>query len=818
MKFYRILIILFIVHSFSLQAQQKTIIYGNISDSSGVPLFLVNIFAEGTTFGTVTTDQGEYELELPSGKMYTIIVSSIGYQKKDTTLYASAGKRIRFDQRLKISTNELSEVSVSHRQDKSLNMQRVDMRSFDQLPNASGNLETILKTLPGVSSGNELSSQYSVRGGNFDENLVYVNDIEVYRPFLIRSGQQEGLSFVNPDLVSSVQFSAGGFESRFGDKMSSVLDITYRKPDKNAGSVSLSMLGGSAHYEGISGNKKFTWLAGVRYKTSRYLLTSLDTKGEYTPSFIDFQSFLTYHVSNKLDVSFLGNIAQNKYNFIPSDRETQFGTVNTALSFKVYYDGNEQDRFRTFLGAFTGSYHPTSHLTLKLIASGYTTDENEAFDIQGQYWINALDNNPQSETYGDSILNIGVGTYLNHARNMLNAYVASVAHKGTLELPAHNLTWGIKLQREMIDDRLREWYMVDSAGYSLPYSDSTVNLYNIIRATNSLNSNKLTSYIQDTWSLGADSGRLFVTGGIRGSYWDLNNEFIVSPRASVSYIPNWEKDMLFRFSTGYYVQYPFYKEMRDVSGHLNTDNIKAQRSWHFVLHGDYNFLAWERPFKFTTEVYYKALFDLIPYKVNDVRIQYLARNNARGYATGIDFKINGEFVPGEESWASLSFLRTREDQTDDFYIDRKGNRIEPGYYRRPTDQLINFGLFFQDYLPTNPSYKVHLNFLFGTNLPTSPPASDRYDLIYKIRPYRRVDIGFSKVFKSEYKNLPTNHLFPSFRSIWISAEVLNLFGVNNVISYQWVKTVSNLDNIQGQFAIPNFLTSRRFNLKITAKF
>ncbi|HYX08961.1 MAG TPA: TonB-dependent receptor, partial [Bacteroidales bacterium] len=332
MKFYRILILFFAVQSLSLQAQQKTIIYGRVSDTAGIPLFLVNVFAEGTTYGTVTTDQGNYELELPSGKMYTIIASSIGYQKGDTTLFASPGKRIRFDQKLKISSKALNEVSISHRQDKSLNMQRVDMRSFDQLPNASGNLETILKTLPGVSSGNELSSQYSVRGGNFDENLVYVNDVEIYRPFLIRSGQQEGLSFVNPDLVSSVQFSAGGFESRFGDKMSSVLDITYRKPERKAGSASLSLLGGSAHYEGISGNKKFTWLAGLRYKTSKYLLTSLDTKGEYNPSFIDFQSYLTYQVSDKLELSFLGNIAQNKYNFIPKDRETQFGTVNTALS------------------------------------------------------------------------------------------------------------------------------------------------------------------------------------------------------------------------------------------------------------------------------------------------------------------------------------------------------------------------------------------------------------------------------------------------------------------------------------------------------
>ncbi len=799
-------------------AQEKTVLKGIVTDEKGQPLFLVNVSAKGTSFGSVTGDDGQYYIELPADTTYTIIYSRIGFQPYSIIFDAQSSGITSRNISLKESREELKEVSVTEHAEKGTTLDRIEMKSFDMLPNTSGGLESILKTLPGVSSTNELSSQYSVRGGNFDENLVYVNDIEVYRPFLIRSGQQEGLSFINSDMVSAVRFSAGGFEARFGDKMSSVLDITYRKPTHTRGSVTASLLGGAVHFEGASANQRFTHISGFRYRTSRYLLSSLDTKGEYNPEFYDFQTYLTYRVTDKFELGLLANVSQNNYAFIPEDRETQFGTVSTALSFKVFYEGQEYDKFQTFTGALTGTYKPNTNLKLSLIASNYQTVEQESFDIQGYYLINALDNNPDSDNFGDSLMNIGIGSYLDHARNKLNARVLSLAHKAEYSRGGNKLFWGIRARSEFIEDELNEWNLVDSAGYSIPFSSSSVFLNETTRAVNTLASVKLTSYLQNTYTFEKDSHTYYLTGGLRGSYWDINGEFNLSPRISLAVEPNWVKDVLFQFASGYYIQYPFYREMRNPQGELNKETIEAQKSVHFVLSGDYTFMAWDRPFKFTTEVYYKLLRDVIPYRVNDVRIEYMAENRAKGYATGVDFKLFGEFVPGNESWVSLSFLRTREDIEGDRYRNAEGGFEEAGYYRRPTDQLMNFGLFFQDYLPSNPSYKVHLNFLYGTNLPTSPPNQERYDLIYEIRPYRRVDLGFSKMINTHEGILANSKPFQRFESIWISAEIFNLLGVNNVISYQWVKTVSNLDNIQGQYAIPNFLTGRRFNVKLQVKF
>ncbi len=799
-------------------AQEKTVLKGTVTDENGQPLFLVNVSAKGTSFGSVTGDDGKYNIELPSDTVFTIIYSRIGFQPYSFSFDARKNDFITKNISLKESREELKEVSVTENAEKGTTLDRIEMKSFDMLPNTSGGLESILKTLPGVSSTNELSSQYSVRGGNFDENLVYVNNIEVYRPFLIRSGQQEGLSFINSDMVSAVRFSAGGFEARFGDKMSSVLDITYRKPTHTRGSVTASLLGGAVHFEGASANQRFTHISGFRYRTSRYLLSSLDTKGEYNPEFYDFQTYLTYNVTDKFELGLLANVSQNNYAFIPEDRETQFGTVSTALSFKVFYEGQEYDKFQTFTGALTGTYRPNENLKLSLIASNYQTIEQESFDIQGYYLINALDNDPDSDNFGDSLMNIGIGSYLDHARNELDARVLSLAHKGEYSRGGNKLFWGIRARSEYIEDELNEWNLVDSAGYSIPFSPSNVFLYETTRATNTLASVKLTSYLQNTYTFEKDSHTYYLTGGLRGSYWDVNGEFNLSPRISMAVEPNWEKDILLQFASGYYIQYPFYREMRNPQGELNKETIEAQKSVHFVLSGDYTFMAWDRPFKFTTEVYYKILRDVIPYRVNDVRLEYMAENRAKGYATGIDFKLFGEFVPGNESWVSLSFLRTREEIEGDRYRNDEGGFEEAGYYRRPTDQLMNFGLFFQDYLPSNPSYKVHLNFLYGTNLPTSPPNQERYDLIYEIRPYRRVDLGFSKMINTGEGILANSKPFQRFESIWISAEIFNLLGVNNVISYQWVKTVSNLDNIQGQYAIPNFLTGRRFNVKLQVKF
>ena len=600
----------------------------------------------------------------------------------------------------------------------------------------------------------------------------------------------------------------------YGDKMASVLDIAYRRPVRFGGTLSASLLGGSVHLEGISENQRFTHTSGFRYKTSQYLLKSLETKGEYMPKFLDFQTYLTYRISSRFDITFLGNVANNRYKFIPETRNTDFGTFHNPLNLVIFYDGQEMDRFNTYMGAITTHFRPDENLSLKFILSVYSSIEEEKFDIQGQYLINELDNRIGSETYGDSILNIGIGTFLNHARNNLDAFVYAFSHIGYYSYGNSNVKWGVQWQVENINDKLSEWEMIDSSGYSIPYSDTEVLLSGTTKSVNHLLNNRITSYIQNTQSFSNIYATYFLNTGIRLNYWDFNNQFLLSPRIIFSIKPYWNQDMIFRISTGYYHQPPFYKELRYLDGNINPD-IRAQKSIHFVLGGDWIFSAWNRPFKFSSEIYYKRLKDLIPYKLDNVRIQYMGENRARGYAAGIEFKLHGEFVPGAESWASLGLMKTEEDIADD-YIYRE-NR-EPGYYPRPMDQRLNFGLFFQDYFPQRPDYKVHLNVLYGTGLPFSPPDNERYDLVFRMPPYKRVDIGLSKSLKQADRALSERNPFRFFHSIWLNAEIFNLLGVNNTISYLWVKTVFNQENMPGEFAVPNYLTSRRFNVRVTAKF
>jgi hypothetical protein len=801
----------------SIEAQDFYNVFGKVTDLNRNPLFLVNVATKGEKYGTVTNEDGTYQLNLPPGKEFTLVYSSIGYKKIEMQVIGTAGETRKIDVALEFESKDIQEVAVTSRHDKASNLVRIDIRSIDLLPNTTGGVETIIKTLPGVASNNELSSQYSVRGGNFDENLVYINDIEVYRPLLIRSGQQEGMSIINPDLVSSLKFSAGGFEAEYGDKMSSVLDITYKKPTENSGSFSIGMLGATAHYEGIGLNGRFSHISGFRYKTTQYLLNSLDTRGDYKPTFGDFQTYMTYDVTPDFEISFLGNIARNSFRFVPTDRETEFGTYDNPLELKIFYDGGELDEFNTYFGATSFKYNPVPGLNLKLDVSAYNTVEAETFDIQGQYLLNQLDNDPKSETRKDSLLNIGIGTLINHARNYMDAYVLSVGHKGKFKWGNNQFKWGINHQFESIDDKISEWEMVDSSGYSIPYSSSNVLLNDVMNGNNTINSTRTTGYLQDTYTLVRDSNEYYFTGGARANYWSFSEQFLVSPRAAISISPNWEKDFLFQFSTGIYYQPPFYKEMRYPDGTINKD-IKAQRSIHFLVSSDYLFQAWDRPFKFTSEIYYKHMNNLIPYKVENVRLRYAGENLAKGYAMGLDMKLNGEFVKGIESWASLSIMSTKEDIKNDSYVDDDGNIVEPGYYPRPTDQLINFGLFFQDYFPNNPSYKVHLNLLYGGKLPVSFPVEERYDKFFRMRAYKRVDIGFSKMLIDPDKNYTSRPFLAAFKSAWISAEIFNLLGIENTISYLWVKTVSNQSNIAGQFAVPNFLTGRRFNLKMSVKF
>lgn len=810
------LILLFLL-PYTVSGQQNYILNGAIRDTTGSPVRYANIYAEGTNLGTSADSTGMFRLVLENNKNYTLVISAVGYINKKISVSTISGKGKTISLILKSSSKELKKVEVYGSRARPPGFIQIELKDFHVLPNASGNIESILKTMPGVSSSNELSSQYSVRGGNFDENLVYVNDIEIYRPFLVRSGKQEGLSFVNPDMVYSIQFSAGGFDASYGDKMASVLDIRYRKPTEFSGSFTFSLLGGSAHIEDISANKKFTYISGFRYKSNQYLLNTFDTKGDYKPSFTDWQTYLNYELSEKLDIGFLGNFASNSYQFIPENRRTSFGTVKDAVQLFVLYDGQEIDRFTTLTGAVSANYRPNDKVEIKNIISAFNTREQETFDIEGFYSLNALDREIGSENLGDSIMNIGVGHFIDHARNNLDATVLSISQKGKYKSGKSILEWGLKIKHEVINDQIREWKLVDSAGFSLPYSDEEVNLAESRYANNRLSSNRYTSYLQHTGLYSIGTTAIQVNGGLRFHYWDLNSQFLLSPRGIIYIEPAWLNDWRFHLSTGIYYQPPFYKELRMPDGSLNK-NIEAQKSVHCVAGSEFNFIAWERPFRFTTEVYYKKLDQLVPYFIDNVRIDYVGQNIAHGYVTGIELKINGEFVDDAESWASLSIMQAREDIENDSYINDDGETIYPESYPRPTDQLLNFSLFFQDYFPGNPTYRVHLIMHYGTGLPTKPATTERFDQYFRMPSYRRVDIGFSKTFSAGDNSRLMNGVLRHLETIRIGAEIFNLLDINNTVSYIWIRTVNNLDNVSNRFAVPNYLTSRRLNFRVSVRF
>jgi len=803
-----------------VNGQDTGILEGSIRDSIGDPVEFANVAIQGTQQGTMTKPDGSYSLEVPSGRSYTVIISCVGYQTKQFAVRLGEGESRQQDLTLQRDIRALREVSVSARQERGSTFQRIDVEDLNYMPTTTGRVETIIKSQAGVSSNNELSSQYSVRGGNFDENLVYVNDVEIYRPFLVRSAQQEGLSFVNSDLVSSIKFSAGGYDARYGDKMSSALDITYKRPREFAGSASISLLGASAHVEGASKTQRFTFLAGYRYKTTQYLLNTLETSGDYKPQFSDFQTQLTYQLSRKLELSVLGNYSSSKYQFIPQTRNTEFGTKNLPLNLRIYYDGQELDQFDTYMGALTLTWRPRKGLSLKLIGSTFRTSEEETFDIIGQYWINELDNTIDSETYGDSLLNIGVGTEQVHARNYLEAFVISASHLGEYRSDNRHIQWGLSYQFQEFYDQLSQWRIIDSAGYIVPYNGEVLELTKTLKSDNHISYDQFGAFIQNTREINTEKADYFITAGIRGSVWNFNQTTMLSPRATFSTQPNWKRDMMFHVSAGYYYQPPFYKEMRMPDGEINYD-IEPQRSIHLLLGGDYIFRLWDRPFKLTGEAYYKWLSNLIPYKIENVRVSYAGENISEGFARGIDFKLNGEFVPGAESWFTLSFLQTREDVEGDFIQVWDGTEFvteEAGEFPRPTDQIFTVGLYFQDYFPNHPGYKVHLNAFYGSGIPLSSPVEDQYYTELRMRPYRRVDIGFSKVLKRETDIWGERNPLRFFESIWISAEIFNLLDIKNEASYLWVRTISDQEGVPGMFGIPNYLTGRRFNVKISISF
>ncbi|MBI2966517.1 MAG: TonB-dependent receptor [Bacteroidetes bacterium] len=765
-------LLFFSLHSLTF-AQKQATVSGTIRDENNHLLEAAHAAVLGGTGGTATDASGKFSLLVPAEQDIILVLSYIGYHRLTVPLNLKPGVAYRIDTSLVRAVKPLSDVTIEDKEIRTTTLTRIDPKTVTSLPNPSGNIESLLKTLPGVSSASELTSQYSVRGGNYDENLVYVNDVEIYRPFLVRSGQQEGLSFVNSRMVSSLLFSAGGFEAVYGDKMSSVLDIKYRKPRDAAGSIDASLLGGSVHFEDASRNYRFSHITGMRYKSSQYLLNSLNTKGDYKPSFTDIQTYLAYDITENSEISFLGNYSRNQYRFIPKTRETSFGTVNEAYRLTVYFDGQEIDDFETMLGALTFSHKPNSALALKFISSAFTSAESEKFDILGQYWIHELEKDMSDEKFGQPKYVRGVGTHLNHARNTLDALVYNVEHKGSLAARYSRMQWGLKIQRESIEDMLSEWVMIDSSGYSVPHpADSPgytypllqplqeINLSEFLKTKINLNSNRISSYLQKKWFF-SDTSIFSFTAGIRISYLDRTRQANISPRFTLSVKPEWKGDFLFRLSGGFYHQPPFYRELRDPDGNIHTD-IKSQRSIHAVAGMDHNFRAWDRPFKVVTEIYYKHLTGLIPYKVDNVRIRYLSGELSNGYAGGIDTRINGEFVKGLESWASLSVMQTQEDIIGDYYYEYYNSdgekiipgytwnditvdsiRYEPGFIPRPTDQRVTFGLFFQDYLPKLPDFKMHLSLLFGTGLPFGPPGSAQYEDTLRIPPYKRVDIGFS---------------------------------------------------------------------------
>lgn len=784
-------ICLLLFGSLALHAQSFTL-SGTVSDEDGNAIELATISCVEQGAVTMANLKGEYSLTLKSTDSVVVRFSMVGYQTRTRVL-----RNPKSNQRLLItlpSIEALDEVVVTERRRQTTGTEQLDVKNIRQTPSTTGNaVEELVQQQAGVSTHNELSSQYNVRGGSFDENSVYINGTEIYRPLLIRSGQQEGLSIINSDMVEKIGFSSGGFEAKYGDKMSSALDIQYRKPTRLEGNVQASLLGGSV-FLGY-GNKKFSMSHGVRYKTNRYLLGSLETKGEYKPNFLDYQTYITWHPNKRWDLDIIGNISENHYNFAPSDRETSFGTMENVKSFKVYFDGQEKDIFRTLFGTASITYHPIENTHVKLQVAAFHTKEQETYDIQGQYW---LDDTQTSE-------NLGVGTYMEHARNYLTANVESIKLTFNHKAKQHDFEGGLTMKWEDIEENAKEYEMRDSSGYSIPHTGNRLDMIYSLASKNKISSSRLEAYIQDTYRFqtgGAESPNLWTLNmGVRLANWSYNEETIISPRVSLAMIPGFNEDMTFRLSTGIYYQAPFYKELRDtttINGRtivtLNND-IKSQRSIHIVGAFDYRFRMAERPFRFTAETYYKIMSNLVPYNVQNMKVVYYGENLAKGHATGLDLKLYGEFVPGTDSWLTFSIMSTKQ----------KFNGMS---IPMPTDQRWGINLHFTDYFPNTERWKMTLRLAFADGLPFGAPHRGLEYQQFRAPAYKRADIGMSFL---AYQN--TERRTFGIRNVWLSAEGLNILGISNVNSYYWVTDVTNQ-----QYAVPNYLTGRQINGKVIVEF
>ena len=799
-------------------AQKTTILKGTIKNKYNQPISEVSIKSNKT--GTVSDENGRYSIRIPLDKEVTVIFSHVSYKSITKKFTAKNRNQIRFSPTLILKTEQLEEVIIKDNKKNAQGITSIDVKKAQNVIGPNAGVENVLMTLPGVNNNNELSTQYNVRGGNFDENLVYVNGIQVYRPFLIRSGQQEGLSFINSNMVQNINFSAGGFQAKYGDRLSSVLDITYRKPKETSTTIEASLLGASATFEGAFLNNKLTTITGVRYRDNSLFVNSKQTEVNFRPRFTDVQTYLTYEFSEKFTLSFLGNFSLNDYNYQPLSRRTRFGTVANPLELIVFYSGQEQDKYLTLFGALSSVYKVNKDFTLTTTLSRYNTQEEEYFDIAAAYNLGEVDANIGSQNFGEVQFSQGIGSQLNHARNDLDALITNAEIKASLKKENKQWDFGVKYQKENIKDRIREWEIIDSLGFSIrpphhsgnnqpyvPFEGPIVPFQNI-REDNEVDINRFSGFIQFNQRTFLNNHEVWYNLGVRLHNWSVNgngvsskNQTVVSPRAQFAIKPDWDKDMLFRVSGGWYYQPPSYRELRDFNGLLNVD-VKAQQSIHIVGGMDYSFEMWNRPFKLTSEVYYKDLNDINAYTIDNVRIRYRADNVTQAYAYGLDLRLNGEFVPGSESWVSLGYLKTEE------------NINNRGYIARPTDQRIKFGVLFQDYVPNLPNLKAYLNLVFNTGLPGGSPAyADPYQFQERLRDYRRADLGISYVFVDANKQY-TNGWLANFKELTAGIELFNMFDIQNAITNTWVRDVYS----KTQFGIPNFMTGRVLNIKMKMRF
>ena len=815
----KLLLLFSILYSSALWAQKATV-RGVILDVFDEPIPSVNITFGNT--GAISDLDGYYLIEITANENVQITYSHIGHKNVQATLNLSNNEDYELNPVMKTDIEQIATVVISGRENKRVEgITTLSPEAIRRMPSAISGVTSLLTSLPGINSNNELSTQYAVRGGNYDENLVYVNEIEVYRPFLIRSGQQEGLSFVNDDLTSSVDFSAGGFQAKFGDKLSSVLDITYRKPTEVQASLDASLLGVSVSAGDISDDGKFTGIVGLRYRDNSLFVNAKETQTNFKPTFLDAQTYLSYKFNNKLEIGFLGNVAINKYSYKPLTRQTNFGTLADPVALLVFYEGQEEDKYDTYFGALKATYVASQNYTAKFIGSIYQTQEQEYFDILAQYRLGEVDTSIGSENLGDVTFSEGIGSQLTHARNNLDALIVNLEHKGNATIGENEIEYGVKFTHEDIRDRVQEYEIIDSAGFSIrpplvdfanlqPYEPFTSEIvpYTNIRAQNDVQINRLSGYGQWSKRTTIGSSDLWLNAGVRAHNWTVSGQDIqsttqtvFSPRGQVSLKPNWDRDMLFRLSGGVYHQPPFYRELRDSTGTVRP-GVKAQKSIHIVLGNDYSFNLWDRPFTLNSEVYYKKLTDVNPYTLDNVRIRYRASNNAVAYSYGLDLRLAGEFVPGTESWISLGYLKTEEN------IDDKG------YIFRPTDQRLKIGMLFQDYVKVVPNLKGYLNLQYNTGLPGgSPSYADPYNFQERLPDYKRVDLGVSYVLIDATRPKEEG-VFKYFKELTLGAEIFNIFDVQNSISNTFVRDVYT----KVQYSIPNYLSPRVFNVRLTAKF